>query len=405
MCYILIKDVYVHGRGVVDILLDGDKGVISSIGHNLEKVHSMSFDRPVKRFRGSSLYVSPGLIDLQMNGAFGREFVSDKTLVSEVSRFLPSCGVTSFLPTIITRESSWYERVFSKCDVLKSHEGLCKPLGWHLEGPFLNPALSGIHSKTALESEVFDEHIWRNIFLRGDVALVTLAPEIKEADMCLQLASEFHIPISIGHSAVKLSQEVSSYLKKRGVRLITHLFNAQPSFHHRDSTSIIAAVLGRHEFPFYTVISDGRHLSSEALRIARRSFPDGMIFVSDASPLLFSSSITCPFGNTIITKSSDGSMAVDEKTRSILSGSILPLHEQIHIAASILDISFIELVYETAYRASCVLGLQDKMGSLREEYVADLVAWKKVGEAYQVEASFIDGKIAYMSEGSLSRLE
>ena len=47
-------------------------------------------------------WIAPGLIDLQVNGAYGFDFTADSTLIAEVAARLPATGVTAFLPTIIT---------------------------------------------------------------------------------------------------------------------------------------------------------------------------------------------------------------------------------------------------------------------------------------------------------------
>src|SRR5690349_6510532 len=47
-------------------------------------------------------YLSPGLIDLQLNGAFGLDFTVDPAALWTVAAQLPRYGVTAFLPTIIT---------------------------------------------------------------------------------------------------------------------------------------------------------------------------------------------------------------------------------------------------------------------------------------------------------------
>ena len=51
---------------------------------------------------GEGLLVAPGLIDIQINGGFGLDFSADPTAIWEVGARLPTTGVTSFLPTIIT---------------------------------------------------------------------------------------------------------------------------------------------------------------------------------------------------------------------------------------------------------------------------------------------------------------
>src|SRR6476659_7597178 len=48
------------------------------------------------------LLVAPGFLDLQVNGAFGRDFTANPTTIWEVGAGLVQYGVTAFLPTIVT---------------------------------------------------------------------------------------------------------------------------------------------------------------------------------------------------------------------------------------------------------------------------------------------------------------
>lgn len=66
----------------------------------------------------TGLLISPGFIDIQINGAFGIDFSSvpeDVTQfakdVDKVARGLLKFGVTSFCPTLITSPSDVYARV------------------------------------------------------------------------------------------------------------------------------------------------------------------------------------------------------------------------------------------------------------------------------------------------------
>ena len=89
--------------------------------------------------------ILPGFIDLQVNGAYGYDFTTDGTSVAAVARLLPATGVTAFLPTVITSPFDAYPtRLREIADAMRVAEG-AKPLGVHLEGPYLSPARRGAH--------------------------------------------------------------------------------------------------------------------------------------------------------------------------------------------------------------------------------------------------------------------
>src|SRR5258706_5555441 len=95
---------------------------------------------------GHGLLASPGVIDTQINGGFGRSF-SDATpeQVSEVGRRLLSEGVTGYLPTLISLpRRTTGDGIRSLVEASKMGGG-ARILGIHLEGPFLAPKRNGAH--------------------------------------------------------------------------------------------------------------------------------------------------------------------------------------------------------------------------------------------------------------------
>ncbi len=126
------------------------------------------------------LLVTPGFIDLQLNGAFGDDFTLTPDTIWRVAAGLPRWGVTSFLPTIIT---SPLQQVAQAQETLEGGppagwQGSI-PLGLHCEGPFLNPQKKGAHNPAHLRlPTVADVAAWSP---EAHVRLVTLAPELPGA--------------------------------------------------------------------------------------------------------------------------------------------------------------------------------------------------------------------------------
>ncbi len=94
--------------------------------------------------------IIPGLIDLQVNGAYGADFTGDAASVSMVAARLPESGVTSFLPTVITSDFAAYPaRLREIAGAMKEGQPSSKPgahiLGVHLEGPYMNVLRKGAH--------------------------------------------------------------------------------------------------------------------------------------------------------------------------------------------------------------------------------------------------------------------
>jgi len=57
--------------------------------------------------------VSPGWIDIQINGGFGIDLTTNPEHLWDVAAQLPKLGITGFLPTIITSSRETYEKAIT----------------------------------------------------------------------------------------------------------------------------------------------------------------------------------------------------------------------------------------------------------------------------------------------------
>ncbi len=211
--------------------------------------------------------LAPGLVDLQVNGAVGVDFLSvgDGTDLEAVRRYLLSTGVTAFLPTLISAPLdrlrtalAWWRRAAAAVEAPRI-------LGVHVEGPFLNPAFKGAHDPRHLRppdgrlAALLDE-------VPGLVRMVTLAPELPRADRVIAALRERGCVVSAGHTAATYEQALAAFA--RGVRVVTHLFNGMRGLHHREPGIAAAALL----HPGITVglIADLVHVHPAVIRLAVR---------------------------------------------------------------------------------------------------------------------------------------
>jgi N-acetylglucosamine-6-phosphate deacetylase len=95
--------------------------------------------------------LTPGLIDIQLNGGFGHDFTEDPVAIWEVGARLPAFGVTAFIPTVVTSAAESRTRML---DTLRTGPPVgyagAEVLGAHFEGPFISPHRSGAHDTSFL---------------------------------------------------------------------------------------------------------------------------------------------------------------------------------------------------------------------------------------------------------------
>ncbi|KDR75676.1 hypothetical protein GALMADRAFT_248289 [Galerina marginata CBS 339.88] len=306
-----------------DLWVDETSGVIL----DAQKTFYLRRERPDKIIDVGGNILSPGLLDIQLNGAYGFDFsVYDgddeayRQGLQMIAERIVETGVTSLLPTIITQEKSVYPKLLH---LLKpfSTETSATLLGWHAEGPFIDLTKRGAHAPAYLLPAVdgfasFEEVYGRDNLVDGEdwmmsdnrnpgVRLVTAAPEIPGVMPALEELTKRGIAFSIGHSVA--STDVATAAVQHGARLITHLFNAMPQLHHRDPS--IIGLLGA-----------SPHLSSPAPIIAQ------LPCTSEPLPLLElpAASESNEYSLTSSSEAFDESLASPKRKDLTLSGASTP---------------------------------------------------------------------------------
>lgn len=214
--------------------------------------------RPERIMNMGGNIVSPGFIDIQINGAYGFDFSvyeddSDayRRGLQTVAEKIVETGVTSLVPTIITQEKSLYPTLLSLLRPCANPRGATF-LGWHAEGPFIQLAKRGAHAplhiRTPPKGFTSFEEIYgvENLATKDDwlmdkdaplgVRIITAAPEITGVLGAVHELDQRGIVFSIGHSIA--TSDFATEAVRHGARLITHLFNAMPQLHHRDPSII-----------------------------------------------------------------------------------------------------------------------------------------------------------------------
>ncbi len=215
----------------------------------------------------------PGLVDLQVNGFAGVDFAhADAPGYALASQQLAAAGTTSFQPTLVTASEHDLVRALGNAPGPRT----LGSMGVHLEGPFLSPARLGAHLSSARADP--DGALLDRLLAAGPVAQMTIAPELPGA---LELIDRLHdrgVIVSLGHSDATRGEAAGAF--ERGVRTVTHLFNAMRPFSHRDP-GIAGAALVRRDVLLQLIV-DGQHLADDTVRLVWQAAAGRVALVSDA---------------------------------------------------------------------------------------------------------------------------
>jgi N-acetylglucosamine-6-phosphate deacetylase len=327
--------------------------------------------------------IAPGFIELQINGAYGADFSNDGRTVAGVAARLPETGVTAFLATIITSPWDTYAQRLSQVReamraVMHGSSG-ARPLGVHLEGPYLHPAKRGAHNPAFLRVPNVNEILrWADASL-----IVTLAPELPGALDAIRALSGKGIIVSAGHSNATYAKAIAGF--KAGITWGTHLYNAMSGLGHRDPG--LAGALMSSSVPC-GLIADGIHVHPAMVKLAfkAKSAP-GITLVTDAMAALGMAP-----GRY---KLSDREVGVNETSARLadgtLAGSILKMDQAVRNMIAFADCTLAEALAMASTTPARVLSL-DRQGRIAPGCDADLVI---LDESLQVERTIVAGKSVY----------
>lgn len=362
-------------RGLCVVAVDGDS-IVSS---------RPTETQPAGSIGGPDARILPGLIDIQLNGAFGDDFADPAADVPGICRRLPRFGVTAFVPTIVTSAPEVYAPALANLRHAPV-PGESRILGVHIEGPFISHAYRGAHDPAQLRLPSIEEAgRWLEA---GDVRWLTLAPELPGALALISFLVEHRVRVSIGHTDATWSEAAAGV--EAGATLATHLFNAMRPFRHRDP-GVVGYVLATGLTAGF--IADGNHVAFEALRmVARIKAPDELVLITDAL-----AGLGMPPGRYIVAGHeyvSDGTSG--RLLDGTLTGSLLPLNLALRNMVDRVGLEPAAAVRLATLNPARALGLDGTLGRVEVGRVADLVV---VDREWQVQVTIAGGSLAYLDEG------
>src|SRR5271167_1282139 len=231
-------------------------------------------DVPLSDF-GNSV-IAPGYVDLHIHGGAGYDVMDDNVeALPTIEQLLARHGVTSYFPTTVTAPVDItlraLERLANAIEDREQHQqqrngdgdSRARPLGIHLEGPFLSHARRGVHPPENLLTPTLAlfEQFWQAA--RGRIRMMTIAPELEGAPEVIAEAARRGVCVSLGHSDADFEEAERGIAA--GARHATHTFNAMPPLDHR-SPGILGALLTDRRVSA-DIIADGIHLDPAVVKL------------------------------------------------------------------------------------------------------------------------------------------
>ena len=222
--------------------------------------------------------------DIHVHGACSHDFMAASAeQIAVVGRFLARRGVAHYLPTTVTGHVEVtlraLDRLAGAIDAGVTPEAeVARPVGIHLEGPFVSHIKRGVHPQSGILApnvQLFDQF---QEAARGQIRLMTLAPELPGALELIAHATAGGVRVSMGHSNATEAETLAGI--RAGAVSATHTFNAMRSLHHREP-GILGVVLDQQQL-YAEAICDGVHANPLIIRMwLKMKGVDRAILVTD----------------------------------------------------------------------------------------------------------------------------
>jgi N-acetylglucosamine-6-phosphate deacetylase len=335
--------------------------------------------------------LSPGLIDIHVHGGHGVTFDNPGSLAEDLraySSWVATTGVTGFLPSI-TAPSPEELTALIKIMVQEFYRGLpgAKGLGIHLEGPFLNVEKKGAQNSAWIRHPGLVE---AQLYLQAGlcwIKQITIAPELPNAEMVAGLFKDAGVTVALGHSTADFdsaAQALSGLWTH-----VTHTFNAQTGFHHRQP-GIVGAVMCS-EGVTAELIADLVHVHPGAMKALVRCIgTEQIVLVTDAME-----AAGLPDGEYSLLGAKvfvvDGKATQADGT---IAGSSTVLSQCVKNMHTAVGISLVDAIKMASLNPARVIGMANQLGSIQVGMPADLVI---TDQDLNIYSTIVDGRIVYKS--------
>jgi N-acetylglucosamine-6-phosphate deacetylase len=325
----------------------------------------------------------PGYFDVHMHGAVGHNSMDGtEEAFDAIGKFLSSRGVAAYLPTTVTAPVDMTLRALegmaqqieradkASGDSVSIHGA--KPLGIHLEGPFLSHSKRGVQPAEYLQEPSIDllRRFWEAA--RGHVVLMTVAPELPGAIPFIQEAIRLGIRISLGHSNATTPEARAGVAA--GAVSATHTFNAMRPLDHREP-GLLGVVLDEPNL-YAELICDGIHVDPLLVRLFHKAkTPDRGMLVTDAIAATGMPDGVYKLGTMDVTVANGKCMFEGH-----LAGSVLTLDRAVRNFVKFTNASYAAAVHYASTNPARMAGFAETYGELAPSRRADITVLTPAGE-------------------------
>lgn len=346
----------------------------------------------IKEIDCNGLNLSPGFIDLQLNGCGGANFnesqenLSHKTILTMHNTNIKH-GCTSFLPTLITSPLNLRQKAL---ECIASFQQKYPKLvanvpGIHIEGPHISLDKKGTHNPEFIKPMAQQD---LELYLKNAkyIKILTLAPEVNDLELVKQLL-DAGVNVSLGHSNASYEQAKSYF--DAGVKTATHLFNAMTAISNGRTPGLVGAIYDSKQVSS-GIITDGVHVAWPLVKLSLDIKQDNIFIVTDAVMPAGTNITEFKFANkTIYVKDN---ICFDEN--NIISGSAITFDKQLSKLKNNTDLSLERIVRLATLNPAKQINIDSYVGQLKPGYLANLTIFN---DNFDIKQTYVNGELVYQA--------
>ena len=379
----------IKGFKNVNVLLEGQgvqkKSVIVENGKIVKIMDNC--DCPELLTLSEDKILVPGFIDKHVHGGNNSDgMYSSMEDAKNISKIIASEGVTSYLITTMTqsKENITAALVNAKQFIEEYNFEGAKPIGVHLEGPFISKKYKGAQIESCIvpcDVETFKDYQKAS----GNTILqVTLAYEENGKELVNYLRDN-KIVASLGHTDATCDQALEGV--QEGIRFFTHTYNAMKPLHHREAGVVGAAMLA--DEAYCEMICDLIHLNKNAIKVLYKAKgKDKLIAITDGIEAKHLPDGQYQLGGQPVYVKNGEARLID----GTLAGSTLLMNKGLRNIKEVLELSLEDTINMATKNPAINLGIYENKGSIKVGKDADFAV---IDNDFNVYMTVVEGNVVF----------
>lgn len=335
---------------------------------------------------GKGCYAIPGLIDMHFHGCMGDDFCDGtKEAIARIAEYEASIGVTAMAPATMTLPVEELEQILKVAAEYK--KGATKGadlIGINMEGPFISSAKKGAQDEKNMI--LCDTEVCQRFLNASDglVKFVGIAPE--ESENSLEFIEKMKDKVNISLAHTNADYDTAKAAFDAGANHAVHLYNAMPTFTHREPGVVGAVSDSRHVTA--EIICDGVHIHPSTVRATFKMMGENrMILISDSMRATGMPEGQYTLGGLDVNVVGNRATLVSD---GALAGSVTNLMDCMRTAVKKMGISLETAVACVTMNPAKSLGEYDRYGSISKGKKANVVL---LDEELDLQMVVKDGEI------------